>query len=608
THLHPRLSLSCRELMHASTSRIGWRGRSGVPPAVRMLAREQALFLRPFQSGEESSVDAAQQQQLCRTPGYMQTVPRAELLPKPSGRANVPSEVRKRRASCRNRSPTNAAAGGGVDRLHHHGMTSSSLPLSRFRRGTHGHAGEHHMSAVATDGQRKEYTSGVRNDVTAQSSPPPPPPSASLQAILGISDTQAGIIRSSGQTTKTGFDNLISVSDGGDRSGATVSSTQSSPPPSSCFPRFLLHELHAAPEDVKSLVLRRPVVLGWSAVAAGKVSQWLQECLGMRQSEVARLLLRHPEAGTKSVENTVEPKVEWLRTNLNFDAADDGGVVKLLLHAPQILNLSVERSLGPMLRWLKERLRVSSDEAAKIARENPTLFWLSVDNNLEPTLKWLLKRLDIKDKGIVLAMVAAAPKILSLNTRTGIEPKLTWLRDSLGLNPRDVCEIIRREPTILYKSVDDNLKPKLAWLKKYLDLDDQAAREMFVAFPRMMGSSLAENLKLKVPWLQQSLGLDSGEAVALVKRAPVLLQYSIEENLAPTVSFFRAEMGASMDELRESVQRNPKILAYSLDGRLRPRVAAMRRRGIQPIFSKHLNRVIRWPDSRFQGFLEGFGS
>ncbi|CAM9885845.1 unnamed protein product [Ectocarpus sp. 12 AP-2014] len=615
--------------MHASTSRIGWRGRRlGMPPAVRMLALEQALFFRPFQSGGgggrtslSSSVRVeAAAQHLCRTLGYMQTIPRAELLPKPSGRTDVPSKVRKRRASCRNRSPTIAAAGyDGVRRLHHHhcccrrglnqhGMASSSLPLSRFRRGTRGHVGERYTSSVATDGQRKEYTSGVPNDVTAQSSPPPPSPSASLQAILGISDAQAEIIRSSGQTTKTAFDNLISISDGGARPGASVSFTQSWPPPSSCFPRFLLHELHAAPEDVKSLVLRRPVVLGWSAVAAGKVSLWLQDCLGMNQSEVAQLLLRHPEAGTKSVENTVEPKVEWLRTNLNIHAADDGGVVKLLLHAPQILNLSVERSLDPMLRWLKERLGVSSDEAAKIARENPTLFWLSVDNNLEPTLRWLLKRLDIKDEEIVLAMVAAAPKILSLNTLTGIEPKLAWLRDSLGLNPQDVCEIIRREPTILYKSVDDNLKPKLAWLKLNLDLDDQAAREMFVAFPRMLGSSLAENLKLKVPWLQKSLGLDSGEAVALVKRAPVLLQYSIEENLEPTVSFFRAELGASTEELRGSVQRNPKILAYSLDGRLRPRVAAMRTRGIQPIFLKHLNPIIRWPDSKFQGFLEGSGS
>lgn len=444
-------------------------------------------------------------------------------------------------------------------------------------------------------------------------------PSPSLQKLLGISDEEAEIIRRKGETTKAGFHNLIIAGargdDGRGRDGfggldADDKIKDVLPPlplPSSNFPRFLLHDLRAKPKDVKSLVLRRPVVLGWSAGATEKVSQWLQDSLGMRRSEVARLLLKNPEAGTKSVENNIEPKVEWLRDNLYLGDANHRGIIKILLNAPEILNLSAESTLAPKLRWLEGRLRISREDAAKIARESPTLFWLSLETNVEPTLAWLRDRLKIEDEGVLLSMVVRAPNIISLNTHTGLEPKLAWLKDRVGLNPQEVREIVTREPTILYRSVADNLEPKLVWLKANLDLSDDAARKLFVAFPRLVGTSLAENLKLKLPWLREALGLDVGEAVDLVKRAPFLLQYSITENLEPTVSFFRAEMSASKEELRATVLRNPKVLAHSLDGRLRPRVAAMRRMKIQPLFSQHRTYVVRWSDSKFQGFLDRYG-
>ncbi|CAN0275379.1 unnamed protein product, partial [Hapterophycus canaliculatus] len=378
-------------------------------------------------------------------------------------------------------------------------------------------------SSAAADGQDVERATPRASDSSRQSMSPSP----SLQKLLGISAEEAEIIRKKEQTTRKGFHNLVIASASGDdgkgrdtdsgldaEDDAKDISPQRSP--SCCFPRFLLDELHAKPKDVKSLVLRRPAVLGWSAVATEKVSRWLQETVGMRRSEVTRLLLKNPEAGTKTVENNIEPKVEWLRDNLNLAHGDKRGVIKILLHAPQILNLSAERSLEPTLCWLKGRLRISRQDAAKIARENPTLFFLNLEKNMEPTLAWLLERLETADEGAVLAMLVKAPNILSLSTRTGLEPKLAWLRDRLGLNPREICEMVTREPTILYKSLADNLEPKLAWFKTDLNLDDVTTRKMLVAFPRLVGTSLAGNLKLKLPWFHEALGLDAGEAVALV--------------------------------------------------------------------------------------------
>lgn len=461
----------------------------------------------------------------------------------------------------------------------------------------------------------KRCMSTAAADKQSVSSSPSPQQASSLQELLGISDAEAETIRRKDQTTRRGFENLTTAYGGrsdeesSGRSMGTLGSGSAfseSPqaPASYCFPRLLLDDLRAKPEDVKSLVCRRPAVLGWSAGAAEKVSRYLQARLGMRRSEVARLLLRHPEAGTKSVEKNVEVKVKWLRDNLDLgEGGDSGGVVKLLLHAPQILNLSVERSLDPTLLWLKDRLGVSGEVAAKIARRNPGIFWLSVESNLEPTLAWLQRRLET-DEHSVVQMVTFAPHILSMNTHTGLEPKLAWLRDRVGLTTVEVCDVISKEPTILCKSVEENLEPTLAWFKDHLGLDHQAAREMFVAFPRLVGSSLGDNLKLKIPWLQRSLGLSAHEAVALAKRAPALLQYSIEHNLDPTVSFFLDEMKASEHELRESVMRNPKLLGYSLENRLRPRLAAMREANIEPAFSEHQSHIGRADDTKFQEFVE----
>lgn len=413
----------------------------------------------------------------------------------------------------------------------------------------------------------------------------------SLQEILGITDAEADELQGHAKTTVPGYNNLVATKEGSAAAGAT-------PLPIS-FASFLL-DLGVKPEHVRALVLRNPTVLNRSSDGVRNVSRWLQDKLGMSRADVARLLLRFPEAGHCSVDNNLEPTVTWLRENLGTDYR---GVAKMLRHAPQILGTSVEKKLEPRLRWLENRLQIPAERAAKIARNFPSLLVYSADNKFEPTLAWLQQRLGIEDESVVLAMVTTCPNILYRNTETGIEPKLEWLQYRLGLNPVEVCRIVRAHPPILSRSIEKSLEPKLAWLMDNLGVDLEEAKSMLLRCPTITGASIEYNLDLKLPWLQKTLGLSLEEAVAVLRKSPLLLVLSIEKNLDPTILFFRKEMNASDEDIRNSVGQNPLLMTYSLKIRFHPRVAALREAGVEPVFSEHYLQVIRFTNTRFLAFL-----
>lgn len=175
-----------------------------------------------------------------------------------------------------------------------------------------------HMSTTSSSappgGQDVEHSTRGASERRRQAPSPSPP----LQKLLGFSDEQSETTGTKKGTTKLDFRDIDSAGarNGTGRDGAGVFSADDGvkaespqPLPFSSFPSFLLYELLVEPEDLLSLMSRRPAVSGWSAEDAKKVSQWLQESLEMRQDDAAKLLLLNPDAGTKSVEK-VERQVK----------------------------------------------------------------------------------------------------------------------------------------------------------------------------------------------------------------------------------------------------------------------------------------------------------
>ena len=70
---------------------------------------------------------------------------------------------------------------------------------------------------------------------------------------------------------------------------------------------------------------------------------------------------------------------------------------KVVMGRPQLLSLSVEDNMEPTLEWMRRRLDLDATQLRKMVLTHAPLLGLSVEDNLAPRLDWLQTRLDLDD-------------------------------------------------------------------------------------------------------------------------------------------------------------------------------------------------------------------
>ena len=81
-----------------------------------------------------------------------------------------------------------------------------------------------------------------------------------------------------------------------------------------------------------------------------------------------------------SVEESLEPKLEWLQQSLDLD---DAAVGKMIQRLPALLGYNVNDNLELKLDWLQQYLDLNDDEISKMIQLLPALLIRSVKENLE---------------------------------------------------------------------------------------------------------------------------------------------------------------------------------------------------------------------------------
>ncbi len=306
---------------------------------------------------------------------------------------------------------------------------------------------------------------------------------------------------------------------------------------------------------------------------------WLQTRLELDAAQLKRMVVTHPSLLTLGVEATRAPTVDWLQRRLGLDAAQ---LRKMVLRLPPLLGYSVEGNMAPKLDWLQDRLKLDAAQLKKVVVPFPALLGYRVEDNLAPKLDWLQTRLDLYDAQL-RKMILTSQALLGYSVDDNMKPTLGWLRTRLDLSDAALKKMVLALPPLLGLSVVDNVAPTLAWLQKRMHLGDAGLRKVVVAYPTLLGLRV-ERMEANCAWLESRLGLDEAQLARVVAASPPLLYLSVDGNLAPKLDYLVRATGLSVDELRAHVLRLPAIPSYSLERRYRPRVEACVAAGVDPAY------------------------
>ena len=175
--------------------------------------------------------------------------------------------------------------------------------------------------------------------------------------------------------------------------------------------------------------------------------------------------------------------------------------IKTIKKQPQLLGLSIEDNLDPTINWLQKRLNLDNTQIGKIVVTQPSVLSCSIDDNLEPKLDWLQSRLDLNDNQIN-KVIRGRPAILCLSITTKIEPTLRWLQDSLSLDDAALSKLIVAQPTVLGLDLEANLKPTLNFYKAHIG--DEKGKHFVTQIPALLGYSLGKRLMPRVKQVREA--------------------------------------------------------------------------------------------------------
>jgi len=182
----------------------------------------------------------------------------------------------------------------------------------------------------------------------------------------------------------------------------------------------------------------------------------IQNKLGLTSEQVRTLVLRSPSViGVEAVSiagqlSTLDQRLHFFQNEVGMSLDD---VRAAVLKQPSLLKYGLD-SLRSKVDFFEHEIGLSSDAIAKLATSAPALLGCSIRNNLRPKVAVLMK-LGSLSQFEVGEMVAVSPHILLLSQKNKIEPMLSYIINEFDEidNPRQLGDLILHTPHILRQSL-----------------------------------------------------------------------------------------------------------------------------------------------------------
>eukprot|EP00550_Attheya_septentrionalis_P001428 CAMPEP_0198290092 /NCGR_PEP_ID=MMETSP1449-20131203/8072_1 /TAXON_ID=420275 /ORGANISM="Attheya septentrionalis, Strain CCMP2084" /LENGTH=669 /DNA_ID=CAMNT_0043988533 /DNA_START=149 /DNA_END=2158 /DNA_ORIENTATION=+ len=328
------------------------------------------------------------------------------------------------------------------------------------------------------------------------------------------------------------------------------------------------------------------------------VRLYLSDVIGLTKSKIVKIKKVAPAIFQMDV-----PKVQYVVSHLqtilqrgDYTTAECTAIISKIIAAnPLLLNLSVEENLEPRLEFLRKRCSLTERDLATLIKMSPGILGLSVAQNLQPTIE-LLSLLSSRhvlasspetskqeDRMFLRKCIMGHPQILGLSIEN-LMRKIAYF-DAIDVasqchpNGTTVSLAVRMalaSPAVFSLSLEKNLIPTVRalaklWDANYPEYHEGADDDIHKITNESKGDSNTNNAG---PRLSNSLSVRLGEF-------PRVLTLSLEGNIQPTLTFYNrtgyVELtpdGAPKRDVADGggiVTIRARYLAASLYNRLLPR-------------------------------------
>jgi len=338
-------------------------------------------------------------------------------------------------------------------------------------------------------------------------------------------------------------------------------------------------------QDLKTLLEKSPQVLQLSAQNNLRPTlAFLKETLNLSKSDLRNIVLRTPTVLTYSLD-TLHQKLHFFLGNVLPPASTSPDKAptslrlnktqckKMLLENSSLLRNSVHTCLLPHLRFFAQELHFSPESLRKVVLEQPRLLTYSLQFNLRPKIVgFFMERLDMTFSHVE-RMMKAFPKILDYSLQDNMLPVAQFFVSDLGYSTMEFRSIMLKCPRIVTYSMD-KVHQVVSYLRDDLGMNPRQLKRIFFQQPQIFGLNLSSNLLPKIHFLRTEFDLNPPQLRKVIAGMPTLLGLSVEDNLVPKIEYLRM-YARDEEELREVVIIQPTLLGYSLKNRIAPRLLAM---------------------------------
>ncbi|GAU28386.1 hypothetical protein TSUD_257140 [Trifolium subterraneum] len=246
---------------------------------------------------------------------------------------------------------------------------------------------------------------------------------------------------------------------------------------------------------------------------------------GIKESQFVQIYERHMSSFQINV-NSAQERIDYL-LSLGVKRTD---IRRILLRQPQILEYTVENNLKTHVAFLMG-LGVPSSKLGQIIASTPSIFSYSVENSLKPTVRYLIEEVGIKEKDLG-KVIQLSPQILVQRIDISWNTRFMFLTKELGAPKESIVKMVTKHPQLLHYSIDDGFLPRINFLRS-IGMKNADILKILTSLTQVLSLSLEANLKPKYLYLVNEL---HNEVKSLTKY-PMYLSLSLEQRIRPRHTF-----------------------------------------------------------------------
>ena len=223
----------------------------------------------------------------------------------------------------------------------------------------------------------------------------------------------------------------------------------------------------------------------------------------LRDLRLKKLIMGHPKILSSSIENNLQPKVEFFLRELLVTPTEFGRL--MLRRGGSLLEANLQRTLKTKIDFLRTNLALSLTDSDDYTTTTPirnddidVIVEIPNPNDSHVVLT------DFQKRRLLAQMLAINPDILTLSIESNLQPKFDFLYKTLDISQSQARFLTLKRPQLFSLSLENNLRPKIQYLQTYSSTKEEF-KDWMVSNPASLATVFDKRIKPRVQQLIEDL-------------------------------------------------------------------------------------------------------